>query len=290
MKLLSYNVRGVGRWAKRNEVRNLIRMGGMDFCCIQESKLENVNSRIIRSIWGNNKCDWEADLADGNSGGVISIWDKEKFQKVSAWSMKGVVAVNGIWLELGCRCTILNVYAPNVSTLRGELWDQLQLIADQYAEDCMCIIGDFNSIRDVDERRGRGQYEDENDMERFNNFIGDNNLIEVQLTGKRFTWYRPDGTCKSKLDRMLVNSTWCRSWPNQILKDGRRSLSDHIPIFIEESRKDWGPKPFKFFNQWMQHSDFKDFVREKWNSFNIQGWGGFVMKEKLKLLKAELRR
>lgn len=71
---------------------------------------------------------------------------------------------------------------------------------------------------------------------------------------------------------------------------GRKTLSDHFPIFIEEEVKDWGPSPFRFFNQWMQHHSFKEFVSEKWNTFNIQGWGGYVVKKKLKLLKVELKK
>lgn len=115
------------------------------------------------------------------------------------------------------------------------------------------------------------------------------NLMEIQLVGRSFTWYRPDGTCKSKLDRMSVNHTWSQVWPNQLMKGGKRSLSDHVPIFIEEVVKDWGPKPFRFFNQWIQHPTFSEFVAEKWNWFNVQGWGGFRVKEKLKLLKCELK-
>ncbi|KAL8505547.1 hypothetical protein ACS0TY_016695 [Phlomoides rotata] len=110
-------------------------------------------------------------------------------------------------------------------------------------------------------------------MERFNDFIKGSDLVKIQLVGRRFTWYRPDGTCKSKLDRLLVNSTWLNNWSGSILRDGKRSLSDHVPIYIEGSKNDWGPRPFKFFNQWIQHPSYK----------------GFVIKEKLKELKVELK-
>ncbi|KAL8494600.1 hypothetical protein ACS0TY_025437 [Phlomoides rotata] len=70
----------------------------------------------------------------------------------------------------------------------------------------------------------------------------------MQLVGRRYTWYRPDGTCKSKLDRLFVNDNWLNKWPEVILKWWKRSLSDHVPIFIKGCSKDWGPKPFKFFN------------------------------------------
>lgn len=273
MKILSYNIRGVGKRVKRKEVKDLILKWGSDFCCLQESKLERVDNKLGRAVWGRRNFDLEFDAAEGNAGGVISIWDRDKFQKISSWSLKGLVVVNGIWLESGCRCTVINVYTPNTPSARWALWDQIQIVVEQYNEDRVCVIGDFNSVRDVNERQGSGQSVDVNDMENFNNFISDSNLVELQLAGRKFTWYRPDGTCKSKLDRMLVNSSWCQEWPDQILRGGSQSLLDHTPIFIESCKKDWGPKPFRFFNQWMQHQDFKGFVKEKWKAANIQGWG-----------------
>ncbi|KAL8546514.1 hypothetical protein ACS0TY_006307 [Phlomoides rotata] len=52
---------------------------------------------------------------------------------------------------------------------------------------------------------------------------------------------------------------------------------------------DWGPKPFKFFNDWISHPEFKEYCEQKWNNYNVQGWKSFILKEKLKLLKAGLK-
>jgi len=38
-----------------------------------------------------------------------------------------------------------------------------------------------------------------------------------------------------------------------------------------------------------RHTGYRQFVKEKWNSLNVDGWGGFVLKEKLKLLKSALK-
>lgn len=62
---------------------------------------------------------------------------------------------------------------------------------------------------------------------------------------------------------MLVNDEWITKWPNSILKGSRRTLSDHCPIYIQAEVKNCGPKPFRFFNFWMQHSSFKPFVASK---------------------------
>jgi len=40
---------------------------------------------------------------------------------------------------------------------------------------------------------------------------------------------------------------------------------------------------------WSEFPGYSDFVCEKWGSFQCQGWGGHVLKEKLKMLKFSLK-
>lgn len=76
---------------------------------------------------------------------------------------------------------------------------------------------------------------------------------------------------------------------NQFLKGLNGTISDHCPIFLEVSNQDWGPRSFKIFNSWIFHLSFKPFVKEKWKGYNVKGWVSFMLKEKLKLLKGNLR-
>lgn len=70
-----------------------------------------------------------------------------------------------------------------------------------------------------------------------------------------------------------------------------RDLSDHSPIWIKgnNSIPNYGPKPFKFFNYWLDHKDFLPLVSNLWNSCSINGNVAFVLKEKLKGLKGCIR-
>lgn len=254
-----------------------------------ESKLEVVNSRIIKATWGNSSCNWDYAKSEGSSSGIISIWNPAVFRKVSSWCCKYFLVTSGYLVEDGKDRTVINIYAPNYATSRNDLWDQLSILIEQRKDECLCLIGDFNSIHSRSERSGSGSYWNRGDIANFNNFILDNNLVDLQLSRRKYTWYRPNGTCKSRLDRMLVNAEWVSKWLNLVLLGGRRTLSDHRPIFIEAPIKDWGPKPFCLFNHWIRHPSFKSFVEDKWGLFNIQGWGSYVLKEKLKLLKGALK-
>lgn len=248
MIILSYNTRGLGKKEKMSDVKELIHKVRADMCCLQESKLETVTQRIIKSIWGRTTCDWEFVKSKGNSGGIISIWNPDIFTKVSSWSCKDFLVLNGFLVKDGKSCVIINIYAPNSASLRYALWDQLGILVSQCKDDCLCLIGDFNLIRSERERNGRAVIWNRTDMANFNNFIEGNNLVDLQLNGKTYTWYRPNGSFKSRLDRMIVNEEWVLKWPNVVLKAGRRTLSDHRPIFVEAEIKDWGPRPFRFFN------------------------------------------
>lgn len=67
--------------------------------------------------------------------------------------------------------------------------------------DYICVIGDFNCIRDDSERSNcvcRRL-----DITGFNEFINDANLLELSLSNSEFTWFGPLGR-KSRLDRVFV--------------------------------------------------------------------------------------
>ncbi|KAL8535598.1 hypothetical protein ACS0TY_011287 [Phlomoides rotata] len=53
-----FNIRGLGKRMKRNEIRGLIRSYGIEICCIQETKLEKFDDRLGRNIWEDNDCEW----------------------------------------------------------------------------------------------------------------------------------------------------------------------------------------------------------------------------------------
>ncbi|KAL8475747.1 hypothetical protein ACS0TY_028418 [Phlomoides rotata] len=70
----------------------------------------------------------------------------------------------------------------------------------------LLVVNDYWKIDGS--QSGNGGVSDGRDMEIFDEFITLIGLIELPLTNRYFTWYMHNGTCKSKLDRMFVNSEW----------------------------------------------------------------------------------
>ncbi|KAL8468699.1 hypothetical protein ACS0TY_031769 [Phlomoides rotata] len=245
------------------EIKRMIKENDMDMCCIQETKLEQMDTRLGFELWPGGEFDWVWRDAEGRSGGLISIWNRKVFEKTSTWNTKGLLVVNGRWLEDNVEMVIINVYAPCLFSEKAQLWDLINLVLEQNPEAKICAAGDYNSIRDVEERNGRGGGIDQRDIRLFDEFISASGLVDLKLWGRKYTWYKPDGSCKSKLDRIMVNEDWLVWRPDLKLKSLGRSISDHCPLILRNSVTDWGPKLFKFFNGWAKHPDFKEFCKVK---------------------------
>lgn len=51
MKIFSFNVRGLGKKAKRKEIKEMLKKHRIDFCCIQETKMERMGNKICSLIF-----------------------------------------------------------------------------------------------------------------------------------------------------------------------------------------------------------------------------------------------
>lgn len=70
------------------------------------------------------------------------------------------------------------------------------------------------------------------------------------------------GKC-SRLDRALISPEWMSQAQWELKGLGRKSL-DHSAIWLIRKSVDWGPKPFKVFNIWLENEEFKGAVKNYW--------------------------
>ncbi|MCI15574.1 RNA-directed DNA polymerase (Reverse transcriptase), partial [Trifolium medium] len=99
----------------------------------------------------------------------------------------------------------------------------------------------------------------------------------------------PNGVSMSRIDRVLAMDGWLALGENPTLWVLPRSVSDHCPLVVRFKDFDWGPKPFRFNNHWLEHKDFKGVVENFWRENNTIGWMAYVLKEKFKGLKAIIK-
>ncbi|KAH7677392.1 DNase I-like protein, partial [Dioscorea alata] len=80
MKIISWNVRGLGMPSKLYLVKDFLLLNHVDIYCIQESKLSLVDNSICRSIGGTRLDHYSYIPALGSAGGMIVGWNNILFE------------------------------------------------------------------------------------------------------------------------------------------------------------------------------------------------------------------
>jgi exonuclease III len=286
----TFNIRGLGSRVKKRKVRELISSEKLDFLALQETKLVGVSDSLCVRLWGSADCAWAALPAVGNSGGVLSLWRKSLGTTVFSFTGEGFVGVCLDLVDKQIRCCVINVYSKCNLRDKRRLWQEVLMTRRGFGEIVWCIVGDFNSITNSIERRGSsGGNGVGREMEEFGDFLRQLELVDMSLLGRQFTWFHPNGNVMSRLDRVLLSAEWLNLWGVPNVWVAARDVSDHCPLIIKYSNEDWGPKPFRFNNFWLRHKDFKEVVSNAWNSQEVSGWMGFILKERLKFLKGVIK-
>ncbi|XVE89928.1 hypothetical protein DITRI_Ditri20bG0035500 [Diplodiscus trichospermus] len=127
-------------------------------------------------------------------------------------------------------------------------------------------------------------------MDCFSEFIENLGLIDLPLIEGKFTWSsnRTTPTC-SRLDRFLLAAEFVSKFPNLRQKVGPKSLSDHNLILLEVEEVNWGPKPFKFFNYWMEEDGYSQLIEDQWGKLQVTMAGSNNLWKKFRSLKEAIK-
>ena len=281
--------RGKGS-TKSRYLRHIIGREGVEFVCLQETKSKEVTQQKCCSLWGSNRIGWLHHEGANGGGCLLSIWYEDAFSYKSHVMRKGFIVVTGNYRKLNLRCAIVNVYAACNMCDKKMLWEELSSVKRASQVKVWCICGDFNAIRNRSERKGiRERADQAREIEGFNGFIDTNVLWELPLVGKKFTWFKANGSAKSRLDRVLVSEDWLDKWPMCKQYVQNREVSDHCAIVVKSMVKDWGPKPFRSIDAWLLERGFHQMIKDKWGSYDVQGGVFQKIKLKLKCLKEDLK-
>ena len=163
---------------------------------------------------------------------------------VQVWSttrLPHVLIIRGQVLQTNQEFVIANVYAPCDTAMKQVLWDQLLHFVVTNGDTSLCLCGDFNSVRSMEERKGCGSFIRQHDSNIFNKLIEDGSLVDLPICSRLFTWYRGDGYSMSRLDRFLLSTSWFDAWQNCIQLANQRGLSDHVSLVLYVDEDNWGP-------------------------------------------------
>ncbi|XP_022899390.1 uncharacterized protein LOC111412699 [Olea europaea var. sylvestris] len=114
-------------------------------------------------------------------------------------------------------------------------------------------------------------------MEDFSDFIRENMLVDLPMIGGEFTWF-------------LI----CEEWEAKYSDVTQRRLgivySDHFPIMLSGNSRGSGRRPLRFEKMWLKVEGFGKRVPAWWASYEVGESPSFVLDQKLKALKEDLKR
>jgi hypothetical protein len=122
----------------------------------------------------------------------------------------------------------------------------------------------------------------------FADFVAEQGLMDLPMAGGESTW--SNNLTWSRLDRFLVSPEWELCYPNLLQKKLLRVCSDHAPILLSSGCPQSGKRAFKFENMWLKEEGFVTKIKGWWDSFQFFGSPSFVLANKLKALKWEIKR
>ncbi|MCI00463.1 hypothetical protein A2U01_0021482, partial [Trifolium medium] len=230
---------------------------------------------------------WVAKQSTGASGGLLTMWNSDLILFNFSFYGDGFLGISVEWE--GVVLYIINVYAPCTVSGKRKLWQELLDFKMNNEEGEWCLGGDFNAVLKNGERKGSSSLNRQAERWEFRQFVEGMEVVDVPVTGKKFTWFSADGKAMSRLDRFLLSEGFIDKSGVSCQWVGDRDISDHCPIWLLCSNLNWGPKPFKFNNCWLEHAEFNHLVENLWVTLPSKGKKAFVLKEKLKRLKEELK-
>ncbi|XP_016173256.1 uncharacterized protein LOC107615732 [Arachis ipaensis] len=259
-------------------VKELKRKHRLDMLGLVETKRQLVTRFDVLKIWRNGCAEWEYVESDGVSGGLLLMWDDGFFKMGNCYKGERWLCVEGILTENSINCAFFLVYGAHTRDEKRVVWEELSYIGGLCPGAC-CFLGDFNEIRQVEERRALESLP--LSAQDYKNWIHDMGLVDLPISDRKFIWFR--GQSCSRIDRVLVSLKWLEAFPETRLRGGPRGLSDHYPIIVEEKRLRDGSRPFRSLDSWFTHEGFLRMVREEWK------WLGEVQfTDKLKALTVPL--
>ncbi|PWA88617.1 RNA-directed DNA polymerase, eukaryota [Artemisia annua] len=238
-------------------VRDMRRDNEVEFLVMQETKTQGLDRQCLERFWGIGSFDFEVVDPTGLSGGLVSLWDSSDFVKERVVKNRNFIVVGGRLRKDNIKINVVNVYGPQSRSQKLLVWQALKSLMCG-SEEFWILMGDYNTVRSSEERLNTGFNEA---MARdFNEFIDEAGLVD------------------------LFNK-----WPSASLRALPRRFSDHCPLILHMVSKNFGPKPFRWFNSWVEKVGCKDVVREVLGKEMVAHSAQLKVYRKLKTLSYKLR-
>ncbi|GMJ08165.1 hypothetical protein HRI_004485700 [Hibiscus trionum] len=251
MKLLSWNVRGLGKPRARSRLHATLRDVRPSVIFLMETKLQAREMLRVRQRWG-----FQNGIevgSRGRSGGLCLAWRVDCDVTLRSYSERHIDVIISRDAEERC-WRFTGFYGAPEENLRAESWALLRQLNDS-PEIPWMVLGDFNEILYTREKQG-GRLRLQRQMDAFQTAIDDCGLSDIGYSGRWFTWEKGKFSLtniRERLDRGIANGGWWEMFPLFSLSHLEDSLSDHCPLLLNTGSDSNGPRQahFRFEAAWL---------------------------------------
>lgn len=260
IKVVSWNVRGMNDPVKVASSRKFLFDNKVDIMVFLETKVKQSKSVAVMNRlapFGG----WLHNYNSFHNGRIWVWWNTQKVNIEELAQGNQFLHCEVDILDKKVLCTF--IYEFNSAHEREELWAAMSQFSANVTLPWL-IIGDFNTILHPDERVRIGD-SGSTDTRELQNVVSALEVEDLSYSGIFLTWCnKREGNQRiySKIDRALINSAWCDTFPHSHAVSLAPGMSDHSPCLVLICEDYWaGPRPFKFCNMWKSHADYKTMVQ-----------------------------
>ncbi|RVW26080.1 putative ribonuclease H protein [Vitis vinifera] len=230
IRILSWNVRGANDRDKRRIIKSVIKSQRVDVVCLQETKIKEMSTGLVRSLGVGRNIEWRAVNSRGAAGGILVFWDNRVVELVG-WE-QGVFSIS---------CRFKNCVDGVVWVFTGCMGGFQRSVAERWS---------YSFYEEI-LRSGRGS-----------------GAQGLSLRGGPFTWRGGlNNRVQSRLDRFLVTDNWDNMFNGAVQGILPRPVSDHFPILLEGGGLKRGPSPFRV--KLLKQVEYWD-EKEKYDVLNME--------------------
>ncbi|PNT77802.1 hypothetical protein BRADI_1g69063v3, partial [Brachypodium distachyon] len=212
---------GLNNPSRRAAVRDLIHDTHTTIICIQETKLQVVDDRLIRDLLGPCfSANFAVLPAAGTRGGMILAVSEDFFTISDVPLSAHSITVTVTMRSEGALWSLTSVYGPQGDQEKLLFIEELKLLQPVVKSEWI-LLGDFNLIAKAADKN--------------------NTNINRRLIGK----FR-ENPVLAKIDHVFCSDDWDMMFPNALLLAVPTLCSDHAPLFLQGATPSCHKSSFKF--------------------------------------------